>query len=85
MERQTSLIELRGVGPALAAKFAVLGLRTLGDLIDNYARRYEDYSTIARIAEIQPGPVTIRAVVKQAAGRYAKRGLHITGSSQSRV
>lgn len=75
---ESSLTALRGVGPAVMARFAVLGIRTVGDLIDYYPRRYDDYSQLSGIAHIRPGQVTIRAVIKQARGSYARRGMHIT-------
>ena len=70
--------ELRGVGEVLAKKFAVLGIETVGQLIDYYPRRYEDYSTMTPISQMRPGTVTIEAVIKQATGRYVRRGMHIT-------
>ncbi len=70
--------EVKGVGTALAAKFAVLGIRTVADLIDYYPRRYDDFSTVTPINKLRPGAVTIEAVIKQAKGRYVRRGLHIT-------
>ncbi|MDB5166751.1 MAG: recG [Candidatus Saccharibacteria bacterium] len=72
------LTSIKGVGPALADKLAGLGLRTVGDLINYYPRRYDDYSAVTPIKQIKPGPVTIKAVMKQATGRYARRGLHVT-------
>lgn len=72
------LTELRGVGPAQAHKFGQLGLKTVADLLDYYPRRYEDYSSVSPIADLQPGKVTIQAVIKQATGRYVRRGMHIT-------
>jgi ATP-dependent DNA helicase RecG len=72
------LTDLKGVGDAVAKKFAVLGLKTVGDLLDYYPRRYEDYSEINQINEMKPGVVTIEAVIKQAKGRYVRRGMHIT-------
>jgi ATP-dependent DNA helicase RecG len=78
MRSHTPLTELKGIGPALARKFAVLGISTVGELIDYYPRRYEDYSVITPIARLKPGAVTIKAVIKQAKGRYVRRGMHIT-------
>lgn len=72
------LTELKGVGPSLAEKLAVLGLKTADDLINFYPRRYEDFSMITPINQLRPGPVTIEAQIKQAKDRYARRGLHIT-------
>ena len=72
------LSQLKGVGEQLAGKFAGLGLQTVADLIDYYPRRYDDYSAVVPVAKLKPGPVTIKAVIKQAKGRYVRRGLHIT-------
>jgi len=69
---------LKGVGPELAKKFAGLGITTLDDLIDFYPKRYEDFSHVTDIKHLKPGTVTIKAVIKQAAGRYVRRRMHIT-------
>lgn len=66
------------MGPELAKKFQTLGLAKVSDLIGYYPRRYEDYSNVLPIRQIKPGTVTIKAYIKQAKGRYVRRGLHIT-------
>src|SRR5580704_16438456 len=73
-----SIAFVKGVGPEVAKKLALLGVRTPVELIDNYPRRYDDYSTVTPIKQMKPGPVTIQAVIKQATGRYVRRGMHIT-------
>jgi ATP-dependent DNA helicase RecG len=78
MTLHTPLIELKGVGEEVAKKLKVLGLRTIGDLIQYYPRAYSDYSQVTPINRLQPGMVTIRGSIKQATGRYARRGLHVT-------
>ena len=78
MELTDAVSKLKGVGPAVAAKFAILGLKTIADLIDNYPRRYEDYSQLTLINAMHPGMVSIQATIKSAAGRYVRRGMHIT-------
>lgn len=78
MRLDSPITDIKGVGPALASKFAGLGLHTVGQLIQYFPRRYEDYSVITPINQLQPGPVTIEAVIKQAKGRYVRRGMHIT-------
>lgn len=72
------LTDLKGVGDELAKKLAILGVKTTSDLVQYFPRRYDDYSDIQPISKIKPGVVTIKAVIKQATGRYARRGLHIT-------
>jgi ATP-dependent DNA helicase RecG len=78
MNVTTELSDLKGVGPSVANKLAVLGLHTLNDLVHYYPRRYEDYSSVTAISRLKPGTVTIKAVIKQAKGRYVRRGMHIT-------
>ncbi len=78
MTLQSSVEELNGVGPQLAKKLQILGISTVFDLIDYIPRRYDDYSDIQMISQIKPGLVTLRVVIKQAKGRYVRRGLHIT-------
>ena len=78
MTLDNSLTELKGIGEAQIKKFSVLGLQTVGDLIDYFPRRYDDYSQLTPVNRLRPGSVSIEAVIKQAQGRYARRGLHIT-------
>ena len=78
MKLDSPITFVKGVGEELAKKFRLLGIQTVADLIDYLPRRYEDYSAVTAIRETQPGPITIKAVVKQASGRYVRRGMHIT-------
>lgn len=78
MELSSPVTEVKGVGSELAKKLAVLGVKTVGELIDYLPRRYEDYSEVVSIRDTHPGPVTIKATVKQASGRYVRRGMHLT-------
>ena len=78
MKLDDDIRSLKGVGEASAQQFGLLGIATIEALIDYYPRRYEDYSVISDINRIKPGPVTIRAIIQNAKGRYARRGLHIT-------
>lgn len=78
MELTDSIEVVNGVGPAVAKHLRQLGIRTVFDLVDYLPRRYEDYSEVTDIYNLHPGPVTIKAEVKQATGRYVRRGMHIT-------
>ncbi|MBA3757779.1 ATP-dependent DNA helicase RecG [Candidatus Saccharibacteria bacterium] len=78
MTFNSGVIELSGVGKELTKKLAVLSIITVGDLIENYPRRYEDYSLITKIDKLRPGAVTLEANIIQASGRYVRRGMHIT-------
>jgi ATP-dependent DNA helicase RecG len=72
------LLRITGVGPALAQKLTDIGVGNTDDLLQYYPRKYEDYSDIQPIAHIKPGTVTIKAIIKQAKGRYVRRGMHVT-------
>jgi ATP-dependent DNA helicase RecG len=78
MTPDSPLTEIKGVGDEVAKKFAVLQLKSVEDLIEYFPRRYDDYSNINPINRIKPGVVTIKAVIKQAKGRYVRRGMHLT-------
>lgn len=73
-----SIEYLKGVGPAAAHKFAILGLHTTSDLMGYLPRRYDDYSVLSTISSIRPGPVTIEVHFISVVSRYVRRGMHIT-------
>ncbi len=78
MELTSPVIELKGVGEELAKKLAILGVHTIGDLIEDFPRRYEDYSNVTAVKDLRPGVITIKAKISSATGRYVRRGMHIT-------
>ncbi len=83
MKLSDPINELKGVGEELAKKLAVLGVKSIGDLIENYPRRYEDYSNVIPLQELRPGAVTLEATISQVTGRYVRRGMHITEAMAS--
>lgn len=78
MEFDQPLTTIKGVGEIAASKFERLGVRTIRDLLYNTPRRYDDYSQITPITRLRPGVVTIKCTIKQAKGRYVRRGMHVT-------
>lgn len=78
MTLDSPVTELKGVGEAQAQKFQILGVQSIADLINYYPRRYEDYSNVLTTNRLKPGTVTIQAEIKQVAGRYVRRGMHVT-------
>lgn len=73
-----SVSELKNVGDSTRKKLAVLGIKTVEDLIWHLPRRYEDYSKVSMIKSLKPGDTTIKASIKQVTSRYVRRGMHIT-------
>ena len=43
-----------------------------------FPRKYEDFSNITKISQLEPGPVTVKAKVQSVTARYMRRSLHIT-------
>jgi ATP-dependent DNA helicase RecG len=83
MRSETPVTAIKGVGEGVAQKLAILGIQTIGDLINTYPRSYNDYSQQSAIKSLRPGAVTIRATVTQVTGRYVRRGMHITEAMAS--
>ena len=74
----SNLAELRGVGPVLNNHLITMGLSTISDLINNYPRKYNDYSFAKKICQLKPGLVTLEAKISDVTQRRVRRGLHIT-------
>lgn len=78
MRLDDSVSAIKGVGPSLVEKFAKLGVHTIAQLVDYYPRKYNDFSEITPISKLKPGVITLKARITGSAGRYARRGMHIT-------
>ncbi len=60
-----SLSEIPGIGPRFLERLGKLGIKTVRDLIYHFPARYEDFSQIYKISDVEPGEqVTIRGVVE---------------------
>ncbi|MGE5047222.1 MAG: ATP-dependent DNA helicase RecG [Deltaproteobacteria bacterium] len=75
----TPVIQLRGVGPALAGKLESKGLRTVGDLLLNFPRAYEDRRTPRTVDEAPIGERSVIAgrIVKAQEARGRRRRLEV--------
>ncbi len=70
-----SLTVLNGVGPRHAQTLASLGLHTLGDMLYNFPRRYEDYSQLKPIKNLTYGEqVTVIGTVQSVHTRPIRGG-----------
>jgi ATP-dependent DNA helicase RecG len=78
MNLSTSLEKIKGVGEKTAAQLAAAGLHTVHDLITFLPRTYEDYSQVAKISEIAPGKVTVKARCEKVETRPVRRGMKVT-------
>jgi ATP-dependent DNA helicase RecG len=74
-----SVTALKGVGERLAEPLARLGLRTVGDLLTHYPRRYEDRARFVRIADVRDGETaTLAGKVTAVENRPTKNRLVLT-------
>jgi ATP-dependent DNA helicase RecG len=63
----TPLTSVASVGTVTARRLAGLGLRTVGDLLEHYPRRYDDYSQRACLGELRLGQeASVRVIVERA-------------------
>ncbi len=69
---------IKGVGPKVASKLQSQGIETVEDLIENFPRKFNDYSKTVDLAHIKPGLVTVKVKVEDITTRYVRRGMHIT-------
>jgi ATP-dependent DNA helicase RecG len=66
---------LRGVGPRLAEKLARLGAENIGELLELYPRRYDDYTLMKPINRLEYGEaVTVIGTVWEARSRRTRSG-----------
>lgn len=76
---QRSVRSIKGVGETAANQLGRLGVETWGDLLRHYPRRYEDYSQLVSIADVQLGAVTIAGIIERIAARRSfRRKLTVT-------
>ena len=69
------LTVLQGVGPSNATSLARLGLHTLGDMLYNYPRRYDDYSQLKPIKSLFYGEqVTVIGTIQNVHTRPIRGG-----------
>lgn len=74
-----SVRSIKGVGETATRQLARMDVHTWGDLLHHYPRRYEDYSKLVSIADVQLGAVTIAGTIEKIAARRSfRRKLTVT-------
>jgi len=62
---QTQITEITGIGPRFYKLIARLGIKTVRDLVFHFPVRYEDFSRIYKISDLEPGQyATVQGTVK---------------------
>lgn len=66
----TPLLGIRGISPSFIKRLEKMGLKTIRDLLWHFPSRYEDFSKIYKISELEPGQhATIQGAVEDIAVR----------------
>ena len=66
---------LKGVGPALAGRIAPLGIKTVGDLLYHFPRRYLDRSNVTPIRDVGTGKeITVAGRINSVESRVTRKG-----------
>ena len=79
LKLETELAKIRGIGPKFLTKLEKLKILTVKDLLWHFPFRYEDFSTVVKIADLKINQAaTVRGVVKKVAMRRSwRRGIAI--------
>ena len=75
MNLNSSLEKVKGVGEKTLEKLESAGLRTIGDILSFFPRKYEDFASFTKLGEIQPGKVLFRARTEKVSLRRVRRGM----------
>ena len=78
MNLDSSLGLVKGVGEKTLEKFENANLRTVGDLLEFFPRKYEDFASLTSLNEIKPGKVLFKAYAEKVSMRRVRRGMTIT-------
>jgi ATP-dependent DNA helicase RecG len=67
--------KIKGVGPGMATSLKKLGIETINDMLFFLPRRYDDYTRLRYISQLQPGQVvTVIGTVRQTQVRVGRGG-----------
>ncbi|MEK9186077.1 MAG: ATP-dependent DNA helicase RecG [Patescibacteria group bacterium] len=70
LKLDTELANIKGIGEKFLIRLTKLEIKTVRDLLWHFPFRYEDYSKVYKIAELEPNQaVTIRGLVQKVATR----------------
>lgn len=78
MNLLTDIESIKGVGPRSAAQLRAAGITNVGELITFLPRKYDDFSSVQSIVDLQPGKATIKARVESITTRRVRRAMSVT-------
>jgi ATP-dependent DNA helicase RecG len=75
---ETPLYDILGARTPLLKRFEKIGIKTVRDLLWHFPSRYEDFSEICKIDDLEPGELaTVQAAIEEVTSRRTRRGLTI--------
>ena len=76
---ETPLYEVIGARAPFLRRLEKLGMKTVGDLLWHFPVRYDDFSKIYTISELEPGQqATIQGIIEEVHARHSfRRGMNI--------
>ena len=78
MNLNSSLGLVKGVGEKTLEKLESVNLQTVGDILEFFPRKYEDFASLTSLSEIKPGRVLFKAYAEKVSMRRVRRGMTIT-------
>ncbi len=78
MDLAAPIEEVKGIGPKTAEVLHKAGFFTLRDLLYHLPRDYDSFQNAQKIADLQPGQVTVKAKIEGITTRRMRRNLSLT-------
>lgn len=75
MNLNSSLELVKGVGPKTFEQLEIANLRTVGEILRFFPRKYEDFASFVSLSEIKPGKVVFKARAEKVNLRRVRRGM----------
>lgn len=77
MNLDSSLEKVRGVGPKTLEQLHAAGLFTVRDILQFFPRKYEDFSALEDLSNLEPGKVLFKAKAEKVSLRRVRRGMTV--------
>ena len=83
MNLDSSLEKVRGVGPKTLEQLHAAGLFAVRDILQFFPRKYEDFSALKDLSNLEPGKVLFKAKAERVSLRRVRRGVTVVDATLS--
>lgn len=83
MNLDSSLEKVRGVGPKTLEQLHAAGLFAVRDILQFFPRKYEDFSALKDLSNLEPGKVLFKAKAERVSLRRVRRGMTVVDATLS--